>query len=153
MHGLDVSRSEYPDDIAELLDAAEREGFRFIRRLADDWASGPREAFFVARVDGRLAGVCGVNVDPYAGSPDIARLRHLYVLPGFRRGGIGRALTNVAIEFAFNAGYRVIRLRTDTAEAAAFYERCGFTRVHGDAACTHELRTTANAATASASSA
>lgn len=82
-----------PDDSGLLADAAEREGFRFIRRLIDEWSSGdnrfdrPGEAFFIARDGERLSGLCGVNVDPYVPSGETARLRHLYVDSRYSGGG------------------------------------------------------------------
>src|SRR5262245_24926432 len=79
---------------------AESEGARsrFVRRLADEWASGtnrfdrPGEVLFVAWADGRLIGACGLNVDPYTQAPGVGRVRHLYVLTDYRRSGVGRRL-------------------------------------------------------------
>ena len=35
--------------------------------------------------EGRLVGVCGLNVDPYLDDPSVGRVRHLYVLVAARR--------------------------------------------------------------------
>jgi GNAT superfamily N-acetyltransferase len=77
---------------------SERDALRFLRRLLDEWASGrnrfdrPGEALFGARLDRGLVGVCGLNLDPYAASPAVGRVRHLYVLTTHRRRGVGRRL-------------------------------------------------------------
>ncbi len=93
-------------DVAELdplLTQASSEGFRHVERLRDDWLSGrnrfdgPGEAFFVASVDGRMVGVCGLNVDPYVNDPSVGRVRRLYVAPDARRRGAGRALVAAVI--------------------------------------------------------
>ena len=84
------------DRVGELLAESERAGSRFVRRLVDEWANGanrfdrPGESLFAAWVGGRLVGVCGLNVDPYARDERIGRVRHLYVLSAFRRLGVAR---------------------------------------------------------------
>src|SRR5712692_9919279 len=55
--------------LAALIAEGGQSGSRFVGRLATEWDSGanrfdkPGEALFVARVDGRPVGVCGLNVD------------------------------------------------------------------------------------------
>ena len=83
-------------DVADLLADSERLESRIVRRLVDEWGSGanrfdrPGEALFGARGAGRLLGVCGLNVDPYAGDDRVGRVRHLYVQSTSRRQGVGR---------------------------------------------------------------
>jgi hypothetical protein len=75
---------------------SEAAGHPFLRRLVDEWASGrnrfdrPGEVLLAARVGERLAGVCGLNVDPYAAATGVGRVRHLYVCLADRRLGVGR---------------------------------------------------------------
>lgn len=133
---------------AECLDAliAESEAQRlpFVRRLAEEWASGANrfdragEALFVARQAGQVVGVCGLNVDPYTPSPKVGRVRHLYVLRAFRRLGVGRGLVAEVIEAA-RGRFDRLRLRTENPAAAEFYERLGFRRCVEVADCTHAL--------------
>lgn len=110
---------------------AEREGFRFLRRLQNEWCSGANrfqgagEALLSATVDGRVAAVGGLNVDPYAGCSETGRLRHIYVAIPSRRLGVGTGLVSHLVKHA-SATFRTVRLRTDTVEGAAFYERLGF---------------------------
>jgi GNAT superfamily N-acetyltransferase len=131
-----------PDVLAALVAESEQAGLRFVRRLADEWAVGinefdePGEAVFGAWVGGRLVGVCGLNIDPWTPDSGVGRVRHLYVLAEFRRRGVGRRLVDAVITAA-RGRFRLLRLRTDGEEAAAFYERLGFRRVVGAPACTH----------------
>lgn len=133
-----------PEGLAPLRAAAAAEGFRFLERLAADWAAGanrfdgPGEALFFAHAPGgALLGLCGLNRDPWAGE-DAARLRRLYVAAAARRRGVGAALVAHAIAHAQAAGFARLRLRTDDAGAASFYEALGFARVE-DASATHAL--------------
>jgi hypothetical protein len=81
--------------LAPLVAESEQDGWRFVRRLAEEWADGtnrfdrPGEALLAAWMDGALIGVCGLNVDPYAGEPTIGRVRRLYVLRRLRGRGSG----------------------------------------------------------------
>jgi GNAT superfamily N-acetyltransferase len=137
--------TELPDDrLAELVADSERQGYRFVRRLVDEWASGanrfdrPGEALFGALCGGRVVGVCGLNVDPYAGSSEFGRVRHLYVLAAHRRIGVGRCLVQEVLRAARGVFAR-LRLRTADARAAWFYERLGFRAVLTEADSTHIL--------------
>src|SRR5262249_55224381 len=86
---------EWPvDGLEALAEDSEQAGWRFVGRLADEWAAGsnrfgqPGEALFAARVAGVLVGVCGLNADPYAANPRVGRVRRLYVHSAHRRQGI-----------------------------------------------------------------
>lgn len=133
------------DRLAPLLAESEREGWRLIRRLRDDWAAGtnrfdrPGEALFVAHFGETLVGVCGLNIDPHASDPSAGRLRRVYVLAAFRRRGIGEALVRTAIAAA-RGRFRVLRLRTQNENAARLYERLGFVTVTDEPSCTHLAR-------------
>jgi GNAT superfamily N-acetyltransferase len=72
-----------------------------------------------------VVGVCGLNVDPYAAEPRVGRVRHLYVLSGQRRLGVGRRLVSEVIEAA-RGRFDRLRLRTENPGAAQFYEAIGF---------------------------
>lgn len=111
--------------------ASRREGFEFVARLVHEQAAGyfgkPGTALFGA-YDAELLGVGGLTPDPYIDRPDTGRVRHLYVLPAHRAEGIGRALIGAITEEA-RLYYRVLRLRTDTQTAAAFYRALGFSTI------------------------
>jgi GNAT superfamily N-acetyltransferase len=131
------------EGLAELLSESEGLGSRIVRRLVDEWNSGtnrfdrPGEVLFGAWVDGRLIGVCGLNVDPYAGDARIGRVRHLYVLSAFRRQGVGRRLTERVVQAA-HGRFDDLRLRTNAHAAARLYETLGF-RPRGAADHTHAM--------------
>jgi len=133
-----------PPGLEPLRAEAARQGFRFMDRLMSDWASGantfsrPGECFLGACADGRLVAVGGLNVDPYLMRTDVGRIRHVYVLDGWRRTGIGRALIDRLVSEA-RGSFGEVRLRTATDSAAGFYIRCGFSPAN-DATASHTLK-------------
>lgn len=131
-------------ELADHLAESEAEGFRFVRRLIDEWRSArnrfdqPGEAFFTARVDGRLVGFCGLNRDPFASTPDVGRIRRMYLRAEFRRLGIGQLLVQAAVDAA-RQHFAQLSLRTDSLAASRFYERQGFLPCAGHEHRTHLL--------------
>ena len=119
------------DDLDPLVLDADADGHRFMRRLRDDWISGENrfdrlgEKLLRARMDGRLVGLGGLNIDPFAQAARVGRLRHLYVIRDARRLGIGGALVRQILATA-PPHFSIVRLRTDSPDAAAFYVRLGF---------------------------
>ncbi len=86
-----------PEGIGALRAEADAEAIGGPARLMAQWEDGAQrfagdgEALFAAFADGELAGFGGVTIERAAGEPAM-RMRHLYVRPGFRRSGVGRAL-------------------------------------------------------------
>ncbi|MES0127496.1 GNAT family N-acetyltransferase [Mesorhizobium sp. M0029] len=82
------------------------EGYWMLVRLADGWAGGRNkflkrgEALFGAWHGRELAGVCGLNIDPYFEGRDHGRVRHLFVSARHRRSGLGRMLVETVIDRA-----------------------------------------------------
>jgi len=132
-----------PGCLEALLAESEQAGSSIVRRLVDEWTSGanrfdhPGEALFALRIEGRLVGVCGLNVDPYSAEPRLGRVRHLYVLSAYRRRGIGRQLVARVIATA-RGRFDRLRLSTRNPEAAQLYERMGFGSAEA-AHCTHVM--------------
>jgi GNAT superfamily N-acetyltransferase len=132
------------DALAPLVADSAQEGWRFVRRLAEEWADGtnrfdrPGEALLAAWMDGALVGVCGLNADPYAGDPTIGRVRRLYVLRQLRGRGVGRLLVQAVVQLA-RPRFRSLRVRTDGAVAGRLYQRLGFVPTFGVRDCTHTL--------------
>jgi GNAT superfamily N-acetyltransferase len=143
--GVAISRlDDLPIDILDpLLEESEREGWRFLRRLADEWQAGtnrfdrPGEGLFAAWADAELVGVCGLNTDPYGAATRIGRVRRLYVARCHRRCGVGRKLVEAVVRAA-KGQFGALRVRTENPKAARLYERLGFAAV-GMADCTHTL--------------
>ena len=107
------------------------EGYDFVQTLVEEWASAenrfhaPGEILCGHLDQGLLVAVGGLNCDPFAGRPDVGRIRRVYVRPAWRNRGIGRALVTSLIEQA-RTHFRCVRLRAENAEAARLYERIGF---------------------------
>ena len=143
-------RDLQPESLAALIAESEQHGLRFVRRLADEWAAGVNrfdragEALFAARAGEQLVGVGGLNIDPYAATGNVGRVRHLYVLAAHRRRGIGERITAEIIAAA-RGRFENLRLRTSNPAAARLYERLGFRRTD-DADCTHVMRIDAQVA-------
>jgi GNAT superfamily N-acetyltransferase len=133
--------------LANLVAESEALQIRLVRRLVDEWTSGanrfdrPGEAFFAAEIEGRVIGVCGLNVDCYTTEPRTGRVRRLYVLMSHRRQGVGRRLVAEVIAAA-RGNFDRLRLRTDSPQAAAFYAHLDFQPTFGDPDCTHVLELT-----------
>lgn len=133
-----------PDRVEALLAESEAAGSRIVRRLVDEWADGTNrfdrsgEAAFGAWAAGRLVGVCGLNVDPYADDRRVGRVRHLYVLAAMRRRGVGRQLVLRVIETA-GARFESLRLRTNNEAAARLYASMGFREHRGMGEYTHVM--------------
>jgi len=134
---------ELPPGIEALVSESEAAGLSLVRRLVDEWRDGsnrfdrPGEALFGAWFDERLAGVCGLNVDPYVGDERIGRVRHLYVLVEARRHGVARALM-VETLAAARGHFPMLRLSTSNPAAARLYESLGFRPVT-EPHCTHRF--------------
>ena len=139
-----IVRSLDHDRLQHLIQESRAEGFAFVARLTSDWRSGENrfdrrgEALFVVDEGGEVVAICGLNIDPFHDDPRVARLRHLYVARAARRRGLGRFLVGRALEHATANAFTRVRLRTDTSEAATFYERLGFGRCRNTTTATHE---------------
>lgn len=133
---------ELPPALERLIAESERERFRFLRRLADDWAAGrnrfagPGEGLWGAAVAGQWIGTCGLNIEDASADGPMGRLRRLYVCADWRRTGVGSLLVQTALAAAATQ-FRVVQLRTDNPDAAAFYQALGFQTVSGDPNVTH----------------
>jgi GNAT superfamily N-acetyltransferase len=129
---------------AVLLAESEASGYRFLRRVIDEWDSGANrfaragEALFAAEIGDRLVGVCGLSIDPYLDEPGTGRVRNVYVLSECRGRGIGRRLVEHAISAAGGCFNR-LRLRAEEAGPARLYESLGFRACSGVPNCTHIL--------------
>ncbi|WP_095090843.1 GNAT family N-acetyltransferase [Mesorhizobium sophorae] len=126
-----------------LKEASRLEGYWMLVRLADGWASGRNkflkrgEALYGTWHGRDLAGVCGLNIDPYFGARDQGRVRHLFVGARHRRTGLGRMMVETVIDRA-RQHFAALNTRAPQ-EAFAFYERLGFQPVIGEEFVTHRM--------------
>jgi GNAT superfamily N-acetyltransferase len=139
-----IEKIELPAPGMESLQSeADAEGYDFVQTLVEQWASAenrfdaPGETLCGHLDQGLLVAVGGLNCDPFAGRPDMGRIRRVYVRPAWRNKGIGRALVISLIDQA-RTHFRCVRLRAENAEAARLYERIGFAPVESPDA-THIL--------------
>ncbi|RPI45232.1 MAG: GNAT family N-acetyltransferase [Bacteroidetes bacterium] len=87
-----------------------------------------RSVLFVAEIDGKPAGCCGVY--PSAGLPvGVAELVKFYLAAGARGKGTGRKLMELSIRKAREFGYKQLYLESlpQYARAIGIYEKQGFT--------------------------
>ena len=111
------------------------EGYDFIETLVEQWASatnrfhGPGEILCGYVDEGLLVAVGGLNCDPFAGRPDMGRIRRVYVRSAWRNRGIGRTLVAVLVDHA-RTHFSCVRLRAENALAASLYESMGFVPIN-----------------------
>jgi GNAT superfamily N-acetyltransferase len=127
---LDRVIDDLPHGFDEMRAEASAEGFRHLERLARDWASGAMrfkgegEALLAAHVQGALAAIGGLTIEPVVAGA--FRMRRLYVRQSFRRQGIGGKLAVALIEPALARG-AAITVNAENIDAAAFWIGLGFT--------------------------
>jgi GNAT superfamily N-acetyltransferase len=120
-----------PSGIYDLLSEGEASGFRFLRRLVNDYEDGSNrfdatgEALYCITINQQLAGIGGVN----AFHSRIGRIRRFYILKEYRRHGIG-ALLLEAIERHAQNHFERLELFTDSEAGSAFYQQCGYIQVN-----------------------
>lgn len=84
-------------------------------------------ALFVAEVEGKLCGCCGVF--PTEGLPeDYAELVKFYIHNDYRGIGLGKKLMESSLEFAKNTGFKSIYIESlpEFSTAVSIYEKQGF---------------------------
>jgi len=129
------------DGFLKLVEASRAEGYWMLVRLKNEWEGGENrfrrrgETLLSAWCGSELAGVCGLNVDPYVERRREGRVRHLYVGQKHRRVGIGRQLVMAIIGRA-RLEFPALNTRAPE-EAFPFYEALGFRRVVDDPFLTH----------------
>jgi GNAT superfamily N-acetyltransferase len=132
---IPIQKIVLPASGVELIQSeAQDEGYDFVETLVEEWASGvnrfdaPGEALWGHLDQGLLVAVGGLNCDPFAGRPDMGRIRRVYVRPAWRNRGIGRALVTALVDQA-RTHFTCVRLRAENAVAARLYESMGFVSI------------------------
>ncbi|MCM3638100.1 GNAT family N-acetyltransferase [Sporosarcina luteola] len=133
-------------DITELVQESEKEGYRFVTRLVNEFEDGtntfnkPGEVLFCVRNNaGSIVAIGGINQSPFSQEIDEGRLRRFYVLDEVRRNGVGTLLLQSIIDHAKHH-FKEITVRTDSAKADAFYRAGGFSFDDSASETTHILR-------------
>ena len=101
-----------------------------LARLPGEYAA-PGGHLLLAWVDGRLAGCGALRPLPDADYANACEMKRLYVRPGFRGVGLGRALAGALFDEARRIGYSTMLLDTlDDMEAAReLYATLGFEEI------------------------
>jgi putative acetyltransferase len=108
--------------------------------------AAPRGALIMAVIDGKPAGCVALRALDTADYPNAAEMKRLYVRDRYRGSGLGRELTEAALDAAREAGYSCVLLDTlDDMEAArSLYEDLGFHEIppyyHNPIAGAHYLK-------------
>ena len=91
----------------------------------------PRGGLLLAWIDGSLAGCCALRPLDAADYPNASEMKRLYVRRVFRGFGLGRQLTEAALDVARQCGYACVLLDTlDAMDAArALYADLGFEEI------------------------
>ena len=94
--------------------------------MSQHYHTQDRARYFVARVNGQVAGGCGIA--SFSNDGSVCELRKLFLLPAYRGQGVGKALTLEALAFARAQGYQHCYLDTlsGMTSAIALYETLGF---------------------------
>ncbi len=118
--------SEVGDSLvrAVLAEYVARYGGNDADRPSPDEFTAPEGAFLIAYVDGSPIGCGGLRQH----SPGVGEVKRMYVEPGARKLGIGRAILRALEQRARELGYPTLRLETGARqpEAISLYESEGY---------------------------
>ncbi len=91
----------------------------------------PHGGLFVAFKDGLAAGCCGFRARSDTDHTNACEMKRLFVLPAFRRFGLGHLLVAATLDAARVSGYSCMLLDTlsEMESARALYEEMGFAPV------------------------
>lgn len=139
MRSLAVKNAESPAEISQVrelfLEYAKSLGFSLCFQGFDQELAGlpgdyapPDGRLLLAEVEGQIAGCAALHKITDA----VCEMKRLYLRPGFRGKGAGRALAEAILAEARSIGYE--RIRLDTVEpvmkdAVAMYRRFGFKEI------------------------
>ena len=117
-------------DALKLLEAFLRDGEPvpedFARRLGEEVERGELEVL-ASRTEGRILGVAVLGYRLSVSAAGLfASIEDLYVEPGARRRGVGRALLEAAGERCAARGVSYVEAQVEDEEAAAFYAALGY---------------------------
>jgi len=97
--------------------------FRMFQEYTED-----KSVYYIALVDGKLVGGCGVKKVPNQNDNSICELQRMYILKVARGKKIGKTLIQKCISKAKEFGYKKMYLETfpQMTEAISLYQRNGF---------------------------
>lgn len=132
-------------DVSKLVEESEAEGYRFLRRLVDQYEDGSNTfnkadevLYGVWDHQDHLLAIGGLNRDPYSTKEGVGRLRRFYISTNARRQGVGTKLLQQILKDA-QGHFNELVVRTDSSVADAFYRANGFSGDLGLPEATHIL--------------
>lgn len=129
-------------NIYALLECSVVEGYRFIKRLINEYDNETNrfdkngEVLFVIELDDQVIGIGGLNIDPYLNNDTVGRIRHIYIEPKHRRKKIGKQLVELLLDEA-KKHFKGVRLYTENPLADQLYQMVGFEKVEGQNKASH----------------
>ena len=125
-----------PTQMQVLADSAAQDGFQFLHRLIEDYTNGKNrftetgEFFLTAYDDEKLVACGGLNIQHSDNSEPsrIGRVRLFYVLPEYRKHGIGKQLL-LKLESMAKPQFSALCLNTHTKQAEIFYQKQNYVYV------------------------
>lgn len=97
------------------------EGITKSRRRIEGGLELENQRFFVARIDGKIAGVCLVTKHE-----DKNQLNAIYVLPEFQGRGVGYTLWSEVLKYIDRTKDTIVEVVIRNTNAIAFYRQLGF---------------------------
>ncbi|MFC6052564.1 acetyltransferase [Acinetobacter sp. Ac_877] len=131
---IDVKEvKELPEEISKLAQQANKEGFEFVVRMIEEFESGknrfdkPNEFLLMAYDDGQLIACGGLNLqwNDQDVETRIGRVRRFYVLPQYRKHGVGKQLLQYLEKKAIS-NFSALCLNTDTKSGEKFYQKMNY---------------------------
>ena len=124
---------ELPEAISILAQQANKEGFEFVTRMIEEFESGknrfdkPNEFLLMAYDNGQLIACGGLNLQWNEQDIEtrIGRVRRFYVLPKYRKHGVGKQLLQYLEKKAI-ANFSALCLNTEIKSAANFYQKMNY---------------------------
>src|SRR5690606_16545365 len=131
-------------DITTILESSLSEGYRFIRRLIEEYKNGTNrfdkkgEILLIIELEKQVIGIGGLNIDPYLNEEQVGRIRHIYIDPKHRGKRIGKQLVELLVEES-SKDFKKLRLLTENPIADQLYQKVGFKKVEGHYKASHVL--------------
>jgi GNAT superfamily N-acetyltransferase len=129
-------------ELAPLISASREEGYLFLVQLEHEYLSGKvrfdatGETLLGVFEGSELVGLGAITRDLDSTIQRTGRVRHVYVLPEYRRRGFGKALLK-AIERLTRPHFTSLVLRTGGVAAESFFLRVGYEPVSSEGTVTH----------------
>ncbi len=96
-----------------------------VRCMSQHYGTGG-SIYYIVSITDQVIGGCGISA--FNGSHEVCELRKLFLLPGYRRLGIGESLACKCLDFAESKGYGSCYLDTLSSmkSAISLYKKLGF---------------------------